>query len=743
MNQKIHFVGIGGSGISGVAHLAEKTGFTVSGCDLEQSTAYNEHIFKGHDPKHIKDIDLVVTSPALFYAADENEEIEAAKKAGKLVTWQKFVADYLTEGKKVICIAGTHGKSTTTAMAGKLLTDAGLDPMVVIGANVPEWGGNYRFGKGKYIVIEADEFNDNFLNYRPDIIVLNNIEFDHPDYFKNEEEVKKSFDKFIGNLVGEKILITQQDSPRKKFNLRVFGEHNQKNANMVFVLGKKLGIKEAEIIGSLETFGGIGRRMELIADRGGIKIFDDYAHHPTAIRTTIDGLRAEFPKARIIVVDEPHGFKRTKALLENYRGAFDNADKVYIGPIFIARDKLDPSVTPGIVAEKSGHKNAKGYNSISQIRKELGMNLRKGDIVLVMGAGKSYLWARQIAKLVQARKLEPVTDKSFRDITTFRVGGDIGYYLELENKEEVSKYIPKAKKTTHKIFIIGDGSDILVSDTDFDDFVIKYIGKSISFSNYGHVVVEAGVNWDTLVDRSISKGLQGIECLSGIPGTCGAAPVQNIGAYGQELKDVFVSLEAYNIEDEKFVEFSKEDCKFGYRESIFKQKDYWQKYLITSVTLKLVKNGKPEVRYDSLKSYLAEKGIKNPSLREVRDAVITIRSGKFEDPKKVGNAGSFFKNPIISAGQKETLVLKHADAKVFSFGDKFKVAAGWLIEKAGWKGKSYKSAGVSTMHALILLNKDGKAKAEDIYELSEQIIKDIGDKFDIKLEREVQLINFS
>lgn len=397
MGNKLHFVGIGGSGISGVAKLAEKFGYEISGCDIESSTAYAKNIFKGHSPSHIKDADMVIVSPAVLYQDPDNPEIAAAKKKGILMTWQEFAGKILTRGKKVICVAGTHGKSTTTAMAGKLLIDAGSDPTVIIGANVPGWGGNARYGKGDYFIIEADEFNNNFLNYHPDIIILNNIEFDHPDFFKNEQEVRESFKKFVGNLTGEKILITEKDNPGKKFNLKVLGEHNQKNANMVYVLGKKLGIDEEKIIKSLESFAGIERRMQLIADKNGIKVFDDYAHHPTAIQTTIEGLRKEFPDAKIWVIDEPHGYARTNALITKYKGAFDGADKVIIGPIFKARDHETFGMTPQKVAEASAHENAMGTDSFPEIKKIISEEVKAGDIILVMGAGKSYLWAKEIA----------------------------------------------------------------------------------------------------------------------------------------------------------------------------------------------------------------------------------------------------------------------------------------------------------------------------------------------------------
>lgn len=287
-------------------------------------------------------------------------------------------------------------------MIGKVLIDAGFDPTVLVGAKVSEWNGNARFGKGDYFILEADEFNNNFLFYHPDIIVLNNIEFDHPDFFKNEKEVEESFNKFIKNLKGEKTLITSKDSLNKHFDLKVFGEHNQKNANMTYVLGKKLGIRDEMIIKSLESFSGIERRMQLIADKNGIKVYDDYAHHPTAIKTTLEGVRSRYPEAKILVIDEPHGYKRTKTLLSKYKGVFDSADKAIVGPIFAARDAIDPSITSQEVAGASGHKNIEAFSDYEELIRNLKLEIRNSDyeVIVVMGAGKSYLWTRKIAEML-------------------------------------------------------------------------------------------------------------------------------------------------------------------------------------------------------------------------------------------------------------------------------------------------------------------------------------------------------
>ena len=253
------------------------------------------------------------------------------------------------------------------------------------------------------------------------------------------------------------------------------------------------------------------------------------------------------------------------------------------------------------------------------------------------------------------------------------------------------------------------------------------------------VIAEAGANWDKLVEECVEKGFQGIENLSGIPGTVGASPIQNIGAYGQELSETLVSLEAFDIEKEKFVTFSKTDCEFGYRESIFKKPDHWQKFIICSLKLKLSKKTTGSANYESLKKYIISS---SPTLKEIREAVLKVRSEKLENPMLIANAGSFFKNPIIDALEKIRLEKKFPGVKIFPYDDKFKVSAARLIEQAGWKGKTYKNAAVSAKHALILINPEDRATAEEVYELSEKIINDVYEKFGIKLEREVQLINF-
>lgn len=292
----------------------------------------------------------------------------------------------------------------------------------------------------------------------------------------------------------------------------------------------------------------------------------------------------------------------------------------------------------------------------------------------------------------------------FKDLTTFRIGGPVKHFFEVKSDKGIIEAGEFAKKNNLKIFILGGGSDILVSDRGFDGIVVKYTGDNIKIGKDNVVTAQAGLSWDKLVKFSVEHNLQGLESLSGIPGTVGASPIQNIGAYGQEVKDTLLSLRAFEFKSGKFLNFSNEDCEFGYRESFFKKPENWQKYLITSVSFKLTKYEDTDL-----------------SLQNIRDEILRVRGEKLEDPKEVGNAGSFFKNPIV---------------------EKNKLSAGFLIEKAGWKGKSYKGAAVSAKNSLILINKSGKANSSDVYELSKKIIEDVKKKFGITLESEVQFIGF-
>lgn len=322
---------------------------------------------------------------------------------------------------------------------------------------------------------------------------------------------------------------------------------------------------------------------------------------------------------------------------------------------------------------------------------------------------------------------------------TFGVDAIANQFTSISSVNELKKII-SSNESKEKIFI-GGGSNILITKK-IEGLVIHLNIKGISSkkidNNYTEVNIKAGENWNEAVIWCLKNDLGGIENLSLIPGNTGAAPIQNIGAYGVELKDVFTSCEVLNVNTNEIVEFSKVDCQFEYRNSIFKKN---KNYIILSVKLKLTHaNHKLKVDYGSINEKLISLGIVNPKINDIANIVTQIRKEKLPDPKKIGNSGSFFKNPIIKKKQLEKLKLNFKDIPNYKISDEnYKIPAGWLIEKAGFKGKRIKDYGVHKNQALVLVNY-GNATGKEILEFSLSIEKAIQFIFDIKLENEVNII---
>ena len=293
------------------------------------------------------------------------------------------------------------------------------------------------------------------------------------------------------------------------------------------------------------------------------------------------------------------------------------------------------------------------------------------------------------------------------------------------------------------LLFLGGGSNLLFTQ-DFDGLVIKLNLKGISeeILDENHVLVsaKAGENWHEFVLYTLSKNYGGLENLSLIPGNVGTCPIQNIGAYGTEIKDHFVSCKALNLETSEIEELSLEDCKFGYRDSIFKTSAKG-KYVIVEVTFKLTtQNHLIKTEYGAISTELKNLGIENPTIQEVSKAVINIRQSKLPNPAEIGNAGSFFKNPSIPLAQFENLKEKFPEIQGYANGNFVKVPAGWLIENAGWKGKQIGNVASHKLQALVIINATGNSSGKEIYDFSTQIIDSVKEKYGIELEREVNIL---
>jgi UDP-N-acetylmuramate dehydrogenase len=332
---------------------------------------------------------------------------------------------------------------------------------------------------------------------------------------------------------------------------------------------------------------------------------------------------------------------------------------------------------------------------------------------------------------------------SLKHLNTFGLEANAKYFTEFNTLEELKQILSSAEYKKEKLLVLGGGSNLLFTSDFFDGLVIqnKIKGIKITHENEETVTIQSGAGevWHELVLYTISKNWGGLENLSLIPGTVGAAPMQNIGAYGVEIKDVFVTLEAYEIATGSIRHFNLEECNFGYRSSVFKQTEKG-KYIILSVSFRLQKKPTFHTSYGAITDTLKQMGIAELSVKAISDAVIHIRQSKLPDPKEIGNAGSFFKNPEIPEADFEKLKSVYPSIPSYpTTAGMIKVPAGWLIEQCGWKGKVVGHTGVHKNQALVLVNYGG-AKGEEIKALSKEVQQSVLQKFGIALEAEVNFV---
>lgn len=334
------------------------------------------------------------------------------------------------------------------------------------------------------------------------------------------------------------------------------------------------------------------------------------------------------------------------------------------------------------------------------------------------------------------------SDVNLAPYNTLHVEATARLFLSVKTSSGLRNFIAGNAGEYSNIFVLGGGSNVLFVH-DFDGLVlhINILGKEIVEENEDHIWlnVGAGENWHETVLHCVEKGWGGIENLSLIPGTVGAAPIQNIGAYGVEIQEVFESLEAVELETGKKKTFTKEECRFGYRDSIFKNALKGQ-YIVTDVTLRLSKHPSVNTSYGAISRELEKRNISEPTIKDLSDVVIAIRNSKLPNPGDVGNAGSFFKNPIVSKQKFEHLKRKYPSIPGYQLNTiETKVPAGWLIEQAGWKGKVVGNTGTYEQQALVIVNHGG-ATGQEILELSKKIRASVKNRFGIELAPEVNIV---
>jgi UDP-N-acetylmuramate--alanine ligase len=461
----VHFIGIGGSGLSAIARLLLESGYTVSGSDRLMSPFADEvrkagaTVYVGHHPRNLEGADWVVRSAAI---TEDNPEVQAAKRMGIPVYKRADFLGELMANKTGIAIAGTHGKTTTTGMTAWVLQDLGRDPSFIVGGVVNNLGVNARAGNGGTFVIEADEYDNMFLGLKPQIEVVTSLEHDHPDFFPTFASMFDSFKKFVDLLPADGTFIGCVEDPgaaelmayaRKAGNnivgygiqdestinsplwwmarnlkpnqrggfdfvassnmsesgldsvevsLQIPGKHNVRNALAVLAIMDVLGLPRTAVANALADFTGTGRRFQLRGEVDGISIFDDYAHHPTEIAATLAGARARYPDRRIWAVWQPHTYSRTKTLFLEFARAFQDADEVIVTEVYAAREPKEDFTSAEIVSTMP-HLSARYIATLPEVTAHLLTYLKPGDVVLVLSAGDADQISTDVVKGLQER----------------------------------------------------------------------------------------------------------------------------------------------------------------------------------------------------------------------------------------------------------------------------------------------------------------------------------------------------
>ncbi|MFB6230466.1 MAG: UDP-N-acetylmuramate--L-alanine ligase [Salinibacter sp.] len=457
--RQVHMVGIGGIGMSSIAEVLLNRGYTVTGSDLETGevterlAAEGATIYEGHAAEQVGEADVVVYSSAID--PEENPEtLEAERRRISLIPRAEMLGE-LIRMKFGVGVAGTHGKTTTTSMAGLVVAEGGFDPTVIVGGKVTAFGSNAITGEGDIIVIEADEYDRTFLRLTPSLAVITSIEEDHLDVYEDLDDIKTAFTQYANSvpffgaailclddpnvqaIVGdvERRVITygttrqaevraeniQRDRMRTQFDVTLRGErlgtlelqvpgmHNVRNALAAVAVGQELEIDFDEVRRGLATFTGVRRRFEKKADLRGITVLDDYAHHPTEIRATLDAAHQGFPDRRVVAVFQPHLYSRTQNFMDEFARSFFNADVLVLTDVYGAREEPIEGVTGERLAERAeqfGHRAVRCVPDKTNLPDHLLEVTETGDVVLMLGAGDIWRYSQTFVNLLEEKESE-------------------------------------------------------------------------------------------------------------------------------------------------------------------------------------------------------------------------------------------------------------------------------------------------------------------------------------------------
>ncbi len=724
-SRRLHFIGIGGAGMSGLALVCHGLGATVSGSDWADSS-YMERLRRagfepavGHDAANLPTEAEVVISTAI---GEENPELALAREQGAVVLHRGALLAELCAEKRLIAVAGTHGKTTTSAMLVWALRAIGADPAFFIGGEVPGLGAegestNAGWGEGEWVVAEADESDASFLRLRPEIAVITNVEMDHHTRWGSLAELRLAFRGFLAPAEGvampadgslsdllddKRVLGFNASVPGPaELALSIPGAHNLLNARAVLATIELAGLDAEVSAVALADFPGVRRRLELKGKRDGARIYDDYAHHPTEVRATLSALRELGPQ-RLIAVFQPHLYSRTKALSEEFGAALALADEVAVLDVYPAREEplgelagVSGLAVARAAAERMGeaglvaaHRRAGAGGPGPAPGPGPGPGHDRRRRCLQAGRGPS----RGCRCGVSAPPPGVQPNFSLARLTTVRTGGRADWFARPGSEQELLELLAWAGEGGLAVGTIGSGSNLLVADDGFRGLAIKLDGDLATIKRDGErILCGGGARLPSASAKAAAWGLSGLEFGINIPGSAGGAVRMNANAYGGQLAEV---LEWVDIASPSGLHRrSPEQLGFAYRNSNLGAEE-----VVSRASFRL-RPGDPA----AIKASMA-------GMRERR---------RDAQPSGIKTFGSTFKNPEDERAEGRS--------------------AGALLEAAGCRGLRHGGARFSEKHANFVEN-CGEATTSDVLELMAEGRRRVNERFGVELEPEVQVL---
>ncbi|HEU5313616.1 MAG TPA: UDP-N-acetylmuramate--L-alanine ligase [Candidatus Udaeobacter sp.] len=743
---RIHLVGVAGSGMSGIAALLIELGHAVSGSDKVSTMETDRLQRRGlrfreqHRPEDASTADLIVFSSAI---RSENPILVSARNCGKPIVRRAEALAAIMRGKRGIVVAGTHGKTTTSAMTAHALREGGLHPCHYVGAEIPILGTNAHWDpRGEHFVAEGDESDGTIALFQPEHTLILNIEEEHLDFYADLAAIEKVFAQLSAQTTGKvfyniddknaarlcqpflhgisygftesadyratdirlngfasRFRVNHQGQQLGEAVLNVPGQHNVHNALGVIALASELGIAFEKIAKSLAKFEHARRRFEIKYDSPRFLLVDDYGHHPTEIHATLKTARSVGRK-RVLTMFQPHRYSRTKALREEFGRAFDDTDRVVVTDVYGSNEAPIPGVTGRMIADEivaHGHRGVSYEPRLEWVHRAVGNMLESGDLVLSLGAGNIHEQLSALAAdLVIAEKLKEIVGEDgeirlyepLSKHTTLRVGGPAQFWVEPQNEKAFAELIRFCRNENLPLFVIGRGSNLLVRDGGIRGVVVHPSGGDFDKIEVNGAEITAGVGakLKEVAYAGKAAGIGGLEWMEGIPGAVGGCLRMNAGAMGAQTFENVLRVRYLDANGEAHTK-TRDELEVHYRNFPLLEKNF---------AVSAVFRGQPA-----------------PLEEIVRKLEASQKKRRTSQPA-AKSAGCIFKNPDSCP-------------------------AGKLVDELGLKNSRVGRARVSEVHGNFIVN-DGGATAAEILELIKEIKATARAKRGIELETEVQIV---